>query len=101
VQYKSTEKTIAKRTRKPKQPKDQEARTLVDIISDTRSGVPIPAAEITKFQKKPKQVNVPKPLATPVTTAIVPQAPVLNIVNGQAVIQMPVARTDDFSNQKK
>lgn len=50
------ETTVAKRTRKPKTAKDPENRTIVDIISDTRSGVPIPASENTKFARAPKKI---------------------------------------------
>ena len=45
---------VLKRKRKTKSVKDPESRTIVDIISDTRSGVPIPASEHTKFQKVAK-----------------------------------------------
>ncbi|MFN9900269.1 MAG: hypothetical protein ACK55Z_16065, partial [bacterium] len=66
---------------------EQEKRTIVDIISDTRSGEPIPnqlkhKKQLDKPSKEAKEQETP----TQTVQEIEPMRPFLAFVNGKAVI---------------
>lgn len=68
-----------------------ELRTIVEIIADSRSGVPIPSSEMEKFKKRKQISKLNKPLPTHYSKAAdqsspKPRQPVLCMINGQAVI---------------